>query len=800
MSPIYAEVLLEAAPSDLQQKGFTYAVPAALADEVGLGAPVLVPFGPRTLAGYVVALSADTPDRDVKPIAGAIAGAELPGDLLALLRWASHYYLAPFSSFIQAAVPPGVLGRSETLVVRTDAFPGLAEVPDAWRPIAIMLQEHPDGVSLRRLRHHFHQETNRALQAWRRQRWVQVLSHLAAPRDRGRHQLVVRAATDTAGLTDRQEALHRFLVRHGGSLPLARLVADAGTTAATVRKLEAAGAVTISSERVMRDPLKGVAGRDTDHALNEAQEAALAVIRAARGQAPKAVLLHGVTGSGKTDVYLAAIAEVLAAGETALLLVPEIALTPQLVARFRARFGPQVAILHSALGLGERVDQWQQIRAGLAPVVVGTRSAIFAPLPRLGLIVLDEEHEASYKQDTLPRYHARTLAWKRAELTGATLVLGSATPAAESYAAALHDRIRLAEMPQRVASRPMPAVSIVDMREELMQGHRSPLSRKLEAAVSETLAACEQVILFLNRRGFARIVFCRHCGDGIQCRHCAIALTYHQGHFLLCHLCGYQERWPDRCPTCKAPTLRHKGTGTQKIEAYCQATWPEARVLRLDRDTTARKDAHREILTAFGNGEADILIGTQMIAKGLDFPSVTLVGVLVADFALHLPDFRAGERTFQLLAQVAGRAGRGDKPGRVVVQTYSPENRCLQAACQHDYQAFILPELADREALAYPPFGHLINLLVTSESDEKAAAHAERLADAWRAAPPPGLREVLGPVPAAIMRIRDHYRHHLLLKCEALPPVQRWLAGALRELPPPPGVTVAVDVDPQHLG
>jgi primosomal protein N' (replication factor Y) len=800
MSLTYADVLLETAPGDLLERTFTYAVPASLAGMATLGSPVLVPFGPRILAGFIVALSAQAPDRDVRPIASAIDGADLPADLLALLRWSAHYYCAPFASLVHAAVPPGVLGKAETRVFATENLPADGGLPEAWQAIAAMLRGDPEGVSLRRLRHHHHGEVNAAIKDWRKQGWVQVVSHLAPPKDQGKFQLVIRAREGAAALTPRQDQLVQFLVRQGGSMPLTRFVEEAGTTPATAKQLAGRGAVTIQRERIMRTPGQGPVTAAGDHAPTPDQEKAVAMIRHAREQAPHAVLIHGVTGSGKTDVYMTAIAEVLAEGQTALVLVPEIGLTPQLMGHFRQRFGAQVAILHSGLGSGERADQWGRIRAGLAPVVVGTRSAVFAPLPHLGLIILDEEHDTSYKQDTLPRYHARALAWKRAELTGATLVLGSATPAAETYAAALAGRIRMAAMPTRVAARPMPEVRVVDMREELANGRHSPISRVLELAMGEVLAQGEQVILFLNRRGFARIVFCRHCGAGIQCPHCAIALTYHQGHFLLCHLCGHRAAWPEQCPTCKFPTLRHKGSGTQRIETMCQELWPKARILRLDRDTTMRKDAHQQILTAFGNREADILIGTQMVTKGLDFPDVTLVGVLVADFALHVPDFRAGERTFQLLTQVAGRAGRGTTPGKVVVQTYDPENRCLQTACHHDYLGFIDPELLERDALGYPPYKHLINLLVTSPDDEAAAEHAALIADAWRDEPPAGLAALLGPVPAAISRIKDQYRHHLLLKCHSLSAIQRWLPGALRALPAPDNVTVAIDVDPQHLG
>jgi primosomal protein N' (replication factor Y) len=610
-------------------------------------------------------------------------------------------------------------------------------------------------------------------------------------------QWSVRAAARPEGLTARQGQVLDVLQAEGGSLTLADLLRRAGTTHGVVRALAAHGAVTLAQERIWRAPPLPDAQQVTPFALNDAQHAAVAAIAA--GKPGDAFLLYGVTGSGKTEVYLQAIARTLAEGKSAIMLVPEIALTPQTVARFRGRFGDRLALMHSTLSDGERFDEWQRLRDGEACVAVGARSAVFAPLPNLGLIILDEEHEGSYKQETAPRYHARAVALRRAELEGAKVILGSATPSVETFYRANEGTITRLDLPRRVSGRPMPPVELVDMREELKSGNRKIFSRSLLAALEEHLARGEQVILLMNRRGYASFVLCRSCGETVTCPSCSVSLTYHKDHELLrCHTCNFAAANPERCPACKSPFIKYFGAGTQQVAEAAGQLLPEARILRLDRDTTTRKDSHRRILEAFAKGDANVLIGTQMVAKGLDLPRVSLVGVVAADVALNLPDFRAAERTFQLVTQVAGRAGRGDLPGKVIVQTYAPEHPSLLFARTHDYDGFYAQEVADREVLRYPPFQRLVNVVFSAETQPPAWAAAETAAGILRETE--GLT-VLGPAESAISVIRGRYRVQVLLKAPD-PDVAR---GAIREalrpgrIPRAAGLRVAVDVDPVSL-
>ncbi|HEY9856527.1 MAG TPA: primosomal protein N', partial [Stenomitos sp.] len=508
-------------------------------------------------------------------------------------------------------------------------------------------------------------------------------------------------------------------------------------------------------------------------------------------------LLLGVTGSGKTEVYLQAIASTLARGEQALVLVPEIALTPQTVARFRARFGDQIAVLHSALGDGERYDEWQRLRSGEARVGIGARSAIFAPVARLGLVIIDEEHESSYKQDVAPRYHARTVALQRAAFEGARVVLGSATPSVETYHRAQEGEYKLLTLSRRIHDRALPPVEVVDMRTELEAGHRSIFSRKLGEELKACLERGEQAILLINRRGYATFVLCRSCGEPVRCPNCSVSLTYHRaGEALRCHYCDYREEPPKCCPSCRSPYIKHFGAGTQQVLEAATELLPEARILRLDKDTTTRKGSHQQILDTFAKGEADVLIGTQMVAKGLDLPRVSLVGIMAADSSLNLPDFRAGERTFQLLTQVAGRAGRGELPGRVVLQTYAPDHASVRFAQAHDFESFFTFEIREREDLRYPPFQHLINVVVSAEVQEAAWKVASILATRLDAFP-----EVLalGPAEAVLAQLRGRYRVQVLIKAGDLNQARRALREAVRQTERPQGVRMAIDVEPASL-
>ena len=510
-------------------------------------------------------------------------------------------------------------------------------------------------------------------------------------------------------------------------------------------------------------------------------------------------LLHGVTGSGKTELYLRAIADVLAQDRGAICLVPEIALTPQTIDRFRERFGEQVALWHSRLTAAQRAAEWQRLRSGRRRIVVGTRSAIFAPLERIGLIILDEEHDGSYKQDSTPRYHARDVAIARAQLHQAVVILGSATPSLESYYLAQTGRYQRLELTQRVHGRPMPEIEIVDMRQEFNRGRRlMPLSLRLETALRRIVEQKEQAILLLNRRGFARVITCPQCGWVVRCTDCAVPLIYHaRPARLQCHYCGAQQPPIDLCPGCRKGYLRFRGTGTERVESELSRIFPESEVGRMDADSTKGRDSHRQFYDALRTQRIQMLVGTQMVAKGLDIPQVTLVGVVSADTALNLPDFRAGERTFDLLTQVAGRAGRGDRPGQVLIQTYCPEHYTIQAASRHDYRQFYEAELATRRQLRLPPFSHLIELTVEGRKPETVREAAFELAAAMKAATPHPPLHVLGPAPHRIETIRKIVRWRLILKVSHVEPMIAFLKGVLGEGRRFRGLTVTIDVDPQ---
>ncbi len=494
----------------------------------------------------------------------------------------------------------------------------------------------------------------------------------------------------------------------------------------------------------------------------------------------KRFLLHGVTGSGKTEVYLRAIQEVLAKGKEAIVLVPEISLTPQMTSRFKARFGPLVAVMHSALSSGEKYDEWRKIRRGEVKVVVGARSAIFAPFENIGIIILDEEHEGTYKQEDTPRYHAREVAIKRAEYYNCPVILGSATPSLESYARATKGVYTLLTLMKRAKNQALPEVAIVDMRKELKSGNRSMFSVALAEALRKRLEAGEQSILFLNRRGFSSFVLCRDCGTTVECPNCDISLTYHRANERLkCHYCGHEERVPLICPECESEHIRFFGTGTQKVEEEIANLFPEARVIRMDVDTTRRKGSHERLLRQFSEGKADILLGTQMIAKGLDFPNITLVGVLAADTTLHLADFRAAEKTFQLMTQVSGRAGRHELPGEVFIQTYSPEHYAIELAKEHHYEPFYNLEMAARRQYGYPPFYFVTLIQFTHEDVLKVADYASRAATFLQSNLSPDT-VIIGPTAAAISRVNNRYRYQCLLKYKKEPKLTETLQQLIR--------------------
>jgi len=599
----------------------------------------------------------------------------------------------------------------------------------------------------------------------------------------------------------RQQEVVAF-IRSAGPVTLSRLREVFKAPHAVLQRLVELGYLSVEAVERCRDPFADVAvAAHQAVVLNTAQQQAVAAVSVAVESASfSPFLLHGVTGSGKTEVYLRAIARTLEAGKQALVLVPEIALTPQLVSRFRSWFqdrAVRLAVLHSGLSDGERYDAWRQVARGDMDVVIGARSAVFAPLPQLGLIVVDEEHDGSYKQSEGFRYNARDLALLRGQMEQATVVLGSATPALTTYQRALAGHLQLLDLPERTAERPLPAVQLVDLTQS---DSESPLSSSLQEALADTLAAGEQALLLLNRRGYAPFLLCHDCGATLRCPNCDITLTFSQvQRSLRCHYCDFRQRPPDNCVRCSGAQLLPEGTGTERLEEEIRSLFPAARVARMDRDTTSHKGAHHRLVEQMAAGEIDVLIGTQMIAKGHDFPAVTLVGVLNADTALNLPDFRSAERVFSLLSQVAGRAGRGDRPGRVMIQTFAMDNYALDFVTRHDYRGFAEQELAQRQALDYPPFGYLVNLVLSGLDAAKVHTAAEQLA-----AELAGVEkavDVLGPAPCLLARLRNKHRVQVLLKSPQRDPLRRCLRHlqSLKKARVPAGVQLTVDIDPLDM-
>jgi len=728
------------------------------------GARVVVPVGPRTMTGVAVGEAAAA-DRAyaIKPIKQVLdAGAFVPPDVVRLTEWVSEYYLAGPGATLAAALPP------HGLTARVDRFKTVR--------VAALTAAGLDPSS------HV-----AAGDADRRVRSGQVPV--------GRRQLealaVLRGAPD--GLSTRQ-------------------LGERGISAAVITRLRALGLVAIRSERVDRDPFGHAVSAPTLQPEREAtpeQRRALAqLLPLANARAFQVALVHGVTGSGKTEVYLRLAEAVRRAGRGVLMLVPEIALTPQVAALFRARFGAAVAIQHSGLSDGERHDQWHRIRRGEVDVVIGTRSAVFAPLANPGLIIVDEEHDTSYKQDETPRYHGRDVAIMRGKFAGALVVIGSATPTIESYANALAGRYALVTLKKRVLDRPLASVSVVSMREEIAEaGEDVVLSRALVAAMQERLDRGEQSLILLNRRGFATSVVCRQCSATLECPNCSISLTIHSRHglpsrsaeregwYARCHYCNFLKPVPKACEQCAAPYLERVGFGTERVEAEIRKAFPSARVARVDRDTVRRKGSLVETLEKVARREVDILIGTQMIAKGHDFPQVTLVGVISADVGLGMADFRSAERTFQLLTQVAGRAGRGERPGAAIIQSLLPHHYSIKLACAQDYRAFYDKEVEFRRAMRYPPQVTMVNIVVRGRTFGEAMEAARDLADAARGAK--GFA-ILGPAPAPLTKLRGEHRAQFFLKGTSRKAMREALQLALSRKPAL-ARRISIDVDPLSM-
>ena len=779
MLPAVASPIAKVVVDLALDREFDYRIPAHLADAVQIGSRVAVPFGPRTAQGYVVGLADNSTYPHLKEIGEVVGKKPLLGDkILELTRWMGKYYCCPVELAVKCALPEVVRKAKISWKERQYVKPGKISPED-----------------LTKLRKRAPKQA-RALEILQKHEglFVSKLVQLADTDDGAIKKL---AEKGFILLTDRVEERDPF----GGEvfLPTKPLpLTPDQQTALDLCKAAIDGAA--GRARPPGAPLSESHGRPGGPSLPTAPDAPRSTLH----DAPKPILIHGVTGSGKTEVYLQAIEHALRQGKDSIVLVPEIALTPQTVERFRARFqNQQITVLHSHLSAGERHDQWHKIRDGQSHIVIGARSAVFAPVQALGLIVIDEEHETSYKQDEAPRYNARDVAVMRGKIEGAAVVLGSATPSLESFYNARRGRYTLTSLPQRVDNQKMPIMRIVDMRQEaIRQKGLYVLSRRLRDAIQARLDKREQVIVFLNRRGYATHLFCPKCGYVAKCPNCSVSLTYHRkAAQLLCHLCGSIAGVPKVCPNpeCRDPAIRYAGMGTEKVESALQKAFPKARVQRMDSDMMTKKNLYREIFGAFRVGKIDILVGTQMIAKGLHFPNVTLVGIIYADMALHLPDFRAGERTFQLLVQVAGRAGRGDIEGEVVVQSFTPFHPAVQYARQHDFIGFYEQEMEFREELKYPPLSRLVCITTRSRSEDKAKFTANALAREIKKRLGTLQVEMGEPTPAPLARVQNQYRYQVMLRTQHIMQLGEILSQTMTSLKPPEDVGVAVDVDPISL-
>ncbi len=802
---------------------YDYLIPPNLSGKVKVGSRVVVPFGPRSIQGFVVELvqqpAPDAEQRNLKEIT-SVPDEEPPltGELVELALWMSRRYICYLFTALQSMVPAAMRSTYKRWV----SIPDDPSVGEQLKRHVLLTGEGEDlYYDLHRGRMEWEQiirkypDSEAFLQRWVKEGWVH-LDREVGDRITRKKVTVVKLLTDEAELKHvieelpaqamkQRDVLNYFLHRPGmGGVALKQLLQETSTVRGTVQRLVERGVLVFEEVDAYRDPYEhSQFQKETPPVLTRQQQRALApILSAIENETFEAFLLHGVTGSGKTEIYLQAIAEVLKKGKEAIVLVPEISLTPQMVRRFKGRFGDRVAVLHSRLSTGERYDEWRRIKDGRAKVAVGARSAIFAPFRHLGLIIIDEEHESSYKQEENPRYHARDIAWYRGRKNHAAVIYGSATPSLETYDTAKKGKITYLSLQERIGNRPLPQVELIDMREELRNGNRSMFSNLLKDEIDQRLKRKEQMVLFLNRRGFSTFVMCRSCGAVSRCPHCDISLTYHRyNKALRCHYCGYAEREPQSCSQCGSTHIRYFGTGTQRVEEELSQLFPGIRIIRMDVDTTSRKGAHEQLLNRFQKGQGDVLLGTQMIAKGLDFERVSLVGVIAADTVLHLPDFRSAEKTFQLLTQVGGRAGRHQLEGKVVIQTYTPEHYSIQFARNHDYRGFYEKEILEREKKGYPPFTRIILFTLSHEEATQVVKTADQLCKILKDRLPPTVT-ILGPVPSPVARIKNRYRFQCMLKYGTERQIPQQVAEVIRQFElerKKDKVQIVVDVDPQVM-
>ena len=785
---------------------FSYRLTPEMAARALVGSRVIVPFGKRLVTGFIVALDeqpgGNVAESEIKNVDELVDESPvIAPDILELTRWMADYYYAPWGECLRTALPAGATVTDEQVLAITAA--GRFELARAStgsaraesKRQALHLLAGVASLSSRDLERQMAKPGAAIIRELKREGLITVLRRAGESRLKPKLQNAVRLSEERADvvtpqpavgvqpaveeeasrtrpaqkpLSDGQQKVLDLLASENEAVAFSELLENAHVSASVVRTLEKRGLVEVFAREVRRDPLAHIEQQQArEITLNDEQQQALDQIVAGIGERQYATfLLHGVTGSGKTEIYIRAMSEAIRRGLTALMLVPEIALTPVFSRRLRSHFGESVAILHSSLSEGERTDEWRRIKEGEARVVIGTRSAVFAPLENLGLIVVDEEHDASYKQDETPRYNGRDTAIVRALNANAVVVLGSATPSLETFHNARTDKYVYIRLESRFGNRPLADVETVDMREVFKRhGKQQTISDELKAALAETLERGEQAMVLLNRRGFSSFLLCRSCGEAVHCPNCDVTLTYHRHNSsLLCHYCNYVRPVPRTCDTCEGQYIYYIGEGTEQLESRLQELFPDRNIARVDRDSTRRRGTLEHLLMEFAAGEIDLLVGTQMLAKGHDFPNVTLVGVVSVDLGLSLPDFRSAERTFQLLTQVAGRAGRGELPGRVIIQTYHPEHYALVNARAQDYDGFYRHEIEFRRTMQYPPFSALINVLVRDKDYERAMKTAAQLGSELRDAGRDSSVRVLGPAPAPLARLKGEHRFQILIK------------------------------------
>jgi primosomal protein N' (replication factor Y) (superfamily II helicase) len=800
--PQYAEV---AVPVHVSAT-FIYRIPVSLRHLAQSGSRIVVPLGKKLVTGYIVALlenlraGTSLQESDVKE-AKEILDAVPPvtPELLQLTRWVAEYYLAPWGEVIKAALPPGISPTldpfiSITEIGRAELEKSVADDLATIKQRLLKVVSHSEEISLAALSAEFGgAQAARLARELERDRLVEIMQRPGKEFVKAKFRRRVRLLK-TIGLPGDEEgrkftdAQLRVIgaLKDLDSLPLPELLAQANVSFSSVRTLQKRNMVEVFEERLRRDPLgNATLEPHQDYELTRDQDRVLAELdQPLRARAYAPFLLHGVTGSGKTEIYIRAMRVALGLGRSALMLVPEIALTPVFSRRLRTHFGDQVAIFHSSLSRGERFDEWTRVRNGAARIVIGTRSAIFAPVKDLGLVIVDEEHESTYRQQDSPHYNGRDTAIVRAQKESAVVILGSATPSLESFHNASTGKYRYLQLPNRLGNRPMAAAEIIDMR-EVFARHQKPriFSDELLRAIAETQQKKEQSIILLNRRGYSSFVLCRSCGESVQCPNCDVTLTYHRSErAIICHYCNHREAAPLKCPSCEGKYIYYVGEGTQQIEEQLKKLFPELRIARIDRDTSSRRGSFENSLLDFANGKIDMLVGTQILAKGHDFPNVTLVGVVSVDAGMALPDFRAAERTFQLLTQVAGRAGRGHRAGKVLIQTYHPYHYALRHASAQDYDGFYQEEIRHRQNHLYPPFVALASLLVHGIDIVRVRSDAVELRKELDRANTERAARILGPAPAPLARLKGEFRVQLLVKCRNRRELRRIIDAALKGL------------------